>query len=169
VLYLTALALPALVEPDAKDDPGHARDRALLCLRFASGWCSSELVALDIGDLSFGDDGLEIVSRRSKTGPGGPLGATSASLRWPPPQLPGTPVRDCIDFSLITGGPVFRFAPSTALGKVPEAPTHQSVALIVKRWAPEAGFGSGALRRPLPAPSGSPPRPPRPARASSRA
>jgi integrase len=40
---------------------------ALLWLGFASGYRRSELVALDIEDLSAGDDGLAIVIRRSKT------------------------------------------------------------------------------------------------------
>jgi integrase len=64
--------LRALVEPMRKDDPGDMRDRALLCLGFASGCRRSELVALDIGDLSFGDDGLKITIRaRLKRSPGG--------------------------------------------------------------------------------------------------
>jgi hypothetical protein len=48
-------------------------------------------------------------------------------------------VRDWIDFSLITEGPVFR--PVNRFGKIlPRRLTDQSVALIVKRWALEAGF-----------------------------
>ena len=39
----------------------------MICLGFASGCRRSELVALDVGDISFGDDGLEITIRRSKT------------------------------------------------------------------------------------------------------
>ena len=50
-----------------RDDPGDVRERALICLGFASGCRRSELVALDVGDLSFGDDGLEVTIRRSKT------------------------------------------------------------------------------------------------------
>jgi site-specific recombinase XerC len=54
--------LRALVEPMRRDDPGDVRDRALLCLGFASGCRRSELVALDVEDLSFGDDGLEVTN-----------------------------------------------------------------------------------------------------------
>lgn len=69
--------LRALVEPLRKDDPGDVRGRALLCLGFASGCRRSELVALDVDDLKFADDGLEIVIRRSKTDQEG-LGRKSA-------------------------------------------------------------------------------------------
>src|SRR5262245_428594 len=41
--------LRALVEPMRRDDAGDVRDRALLCLGFASGCGRSELVALDRG------------------------------------------------------------------------------------------------------------------------
>ena len=50
-----------------RDDRGDVRDRALLCLGFASGCRRSELVGLDVEDLSFGDDGLEVTIRWSKT------------------------------------------------------------------------------------------------------
>jgi site-specific recombinase XerD len=50
-----------------RDHPGDVRDRALLCLGFAGGCRRSEFVALDVGDLCFGDDGLELTIRRSKT------------------------------------------------------------------------------------------------------
>jgi integrase len=59
--------LRALVEPLRKDDPGDMRDGALLCLGFASGCRRSKLGGLDVGDISFGDDGLEVTIRRSKT------------------------------------------------------------------------------------------------------
>lgn len=59
--------LRALVEPMRKEDPGDTRDRALICLGFASGCRRSELVGLDIEDLSFGDDGLEVTIQRSRT------------------------------------------------------------------------------------------------------
>jgi hypothetical protein len=63
---LTQGALRALVEPMRRDVPGDVRDRALIYLGFESGCRRSELVALDVGHLSFGDDGLEVTIRRSK-------------------------------------------------------------------------------------------------------
>lgn len=43
------------------------RSRAMLLLGFAGGFRRSELVALDVGDLDFGAEGLTVTLRRSKT------------------------------------------------------------------------------------------------------
>jgi integrase len=87
--------LRALVEPMRKDDPGDARDRALLCLGIASGCRRSELVALDVADLSFGDDGFEITIRRSKTDQR-VWGARWVSLSVADPRTcPVRAMRDC--------------------------------------------------------------------------
>jgi site-specific recombinase XerD len=131
--------LRALVEPMRKDDPGDVRDRALLCLGFASGCRRSELVALDVADLSFGDDGLEITIRRSKTDQEGLGRKVGIPFGARPRTCPVRAVRDWTDFSLITEGAVFR--PVNRFGKIlPSRLTDQSVALIVKRWALQAGF-----------------------------
>jgi site-specific recombinase XerD len=131
--------LRALVEPMRKDDPGDTRDRALICLGFASGCRRSELVALDVADLSFADDGLEITIRRSKTDQEGLGRKVGIPFGGRPRTCPVRAVRDWIDFSLITEGPLFR--PVNRFGKIlPSRLTDQSVALIVKRWALEAGF-----------------------------
>jgi hypothetical protein len=56
-----------------------------------------------------------------------------------PRTCPVRAARDWIDFSLITEGPLFR--PVNRFGKIlPSRLTDQSVALIVTRWALEAGF-----------------------------
>jgi integrase len=120
--------LRALVEPMRKDDPGDVRDRALLCLGFASGCRRSELIALDVEDLSFGEDG-----------PAGPRAQGGHPLRWPPRTCPVRAVRDWIDFSRLPAGPLFR--PVNRFGKILDSRlTAQSVALIVKRRALEAGL-----------------------------
>lgn len=43
------------------------RDRAILLLGFAGAFRRSELTALDVADLAFGDDGITVTLRRSKT------------------------------------------------------------------------------------------------------
>jgi integrase len=163
---LLVATLRALVEPMRKDDPGDARDRALLCLGFASGCRRSELVALDLADLSFGDDGLEIVIRCSKTDQEGLGRKVGIPFGGRPRTCPVRAVRDWIDLSLLTEGPLFR--PVNRFGKIlPRRLTDQSVALIVKRWALEAGF----IRRSSPATPyalGSPRQLRRQARASAR-
>src|SRR5690606_33256473 len=131
--------LRALIEPMRREDPGDARDRALLCLGFASGCRRSELVALDVGDISFGDDGLEITIRRSKTDQEGLGRKVGIPYGGRPRTCPVRAVRDWLDVSLLTEGPLFR--PVNRFGKIlPRRLTDQSVALIVKRWALEAGL-----------------------------
>jgi site-specific recombinase XerD len=43
------------------------RDRALLLVGFAGAFRRSELVSLVVEDLTFGEDGLKVLIRRSKT------------------------------------------------------------------------------------------------------
>jgi integrase len=136
--------LRALVEPMRKEDPGDVRDRALLCLGFASGCRRSELVALDVGDLHFGDDGLEITIRRSKTDQEGLGRKVGIPYGGRPRTCPVRAVRDWIDLSLIAKGPLFR--PVNRFGTILESRlTAQSVALIIKKWALEAGFDPAPL------------------------
>jgi integrase len=55
------------VSPAAALDPKGLRDRALLLPGFGDAFRRSELVALDVADLEFTDDGLPVTIRRSKT------------------------------------------------------------------------------------------------------
>jgi integrase len=48
-------------------DPAECRDRALLLLGFAGALRRSELVGLDVADITEGNDGLTVRLRRSKT------------------------------------------------------------------------------------------------------
>jgi site-specific recombinase XerC len=48
-------------------DPAGCRDRALLLLGFAGALRRSELVGLDLADVTEGTDGLTVHLRRSKT------------------------------------------------------------------------------------------------------
>ena len=71
-------------------------------LEFASGCRRSELVGLDVGDMSFGDDGIEVTIRWSKTDQEG-LGR---KMRIPyggrPRTCPVRAVRDWIDFAYLS-------------------------------------------------------------------
>jgi integrase len=121
-----------------------------LCLGFASGCRRSELVALDVQDLSFGDDGLELTIRRSKTDQEGLGRKVGIPYGGRPRTCPVRAVRDWIDLSYLSEGPLFR--PVNRFGKIlPSRLTGQSVALIVKRWALEGGLRPGAVRGALPA------------------
>jgi integrase len=132
--------LRALVEPMRRDDPGDTRDRALLCLGFASGCRRSERVALDVADLSFGDDGLEITIRRSKTDQEGLGRKVGIPYGGRPRTCPVRAVRDWLDLSLLAEGPLFR--PVNRFGKI--LPTaHGS-----ERGTDRQALGSGGGPRP---------------------
>jgi len=115
------------------------RDRALLLAGFAGAFRRSELVGLDVGDLEFNREGLIVNIRRSKTDQEGegrrvgiPYGSTPATC----------PVRAMEAWLAVLGadgGPLFRGINRhgrLAAGRL----TAQSVALVVKRLAAQAGM-----------------------------
>jgi integrase len=124
------------VEPETRKG---LRDRALILLGFAGAFRRSELVALDIEDLTERDEGLAILIGSSKTDQEGE-GATIAIPRVPDsPYCPVRAVRDWLVVAGIESGPVFRrmhrsdTVASTQL-------TPQSVALVIKELALKAGL-----------------------------
>jgi integrase len=130
-----------------KLDPGDTRDRALICLGFASGCRRSELVALDVADLSFGDDGLEITIRRSKTDQEGLGRKVGIPFGGRPRTCPVRAVRDWIDFSLLTEGPLFR--PVNRFGKIlPVAAYGSERGPDRQALGPRGRLRPGAVRRP---------------------
>ncbi|MGH2689686.1 MAG: site-specific integrase, partial [Actinomycetota bacterium] len=87
---------------------GGLRDRALLLVGFAGALRRSELVALDVADVSERDEGLVIVLRRSKTdheGAGREVGLPYGSN---PATCPVRSLRVWVDMAGITAGPLFR-------------------------------------------------------------
>ena len=114
------------------------RDRALLLLGFAAALRRSELVALDVQDLSFVKEGLLVHLRRSKTDQDGegrkiavPYGRTSA--------CPVKAVQQWLEHAQITAGAIFRSVSKS--GHVAEDRlTAQSVALVLKTYAQAAGL-----------------------------
>jgi integrase len=104
--------LRALIEPMRRDDPGRRPRSSPDLPRVRERLRRSELVALDVGDLSFGDDGLEVTIRWSETGQEGPGRKVGIPYGGRPRTCPIRAVRDWIDFSLLTEGPCS--APSTA-------------------------------------------------------
>jgi hypothetical protein len=80
-----------------------------------------------------------VTIRRSKTDQEGLGRKVGIPYGGRPRTCPVRAVRDWIDLSLLEEGALFR--PINRFGKVlPSRLTGQSVALIVKRWALEAGF-----------------------------
>ena len=111
-----------------------ARDRALLLLGFAGAFRRSELVALDVQDLEFTDDGLVVTLRRSKTDQEGETRRVGIPRGSGPTTCPVRALRNWLDEADITDGPVFRSV--NRHGKLqPRRLTAQSVALVIKKYA----------------------------------
>jgi integrase len=114
------------------------RDQALLLIGFAGAFRRSEIVALDIEDLEFIDQGLLITLRRSKTDQEG------SGRQVPIPFARGNicPVRALrrwLESSGIDEGAIFR--PITRAGRVlPARLTPQSVALILRKRLTRIGL-----------------------------
>jgi len=120
------------------------RDRALLLVGFAGAFRRSELVGLDVSDLAFNTAGLIVNIRRSKTDQewqgrrvGIPYGSTPATC----------PVRALEAWLAALGadeGPLFR-----AINRHGQLAgrrlTAQSVALVIKRLAAQAGMEADDL------------------------
>jgi integrase len=138
-------ALPLLPETLGRisaalpDDLSGTRDRALLLLGFAGGFRRSELVSLDVEDLSFGDDGLTVTLRHSKTdqeGEGRKVGIPFGSGKT---TCPVRAVKAWLRASAIATGPAFR--PVDKHGHMGTARlTDRGVCLVIKRACRCAGI-----------------------------
>jgi site-specific recombinase XerD len=113
------------------------RDRALLLLGFSGAFRRSELVALNVADISEDQDGLRVAIRRGKTdqeGAGRTIGIPRGEVACPVRAL-----RAWLEAAGIEAGPMFR--PIDKAGNVRSSRlTCRSVASIVKAYAGRAGF-----------------------------
>jgi len=116
-----------------------SRDRALLLVGFAGGFRRSEIVSLDVEDLTETADGLVVRLRRSKTDPEAkgttvalPYGSTAATC-------PVRSYRTWVAAAKITSGPAFRSVDRH--GRVGRGRMNAgSVARLIKRAAEAAGL-----------------------------
>ena len=118
------------------DDPRALRDRAVLGLGMASALRRSELVALEVGDLQIGHDGLRLTVRRGKTDQegAGAVIAVPAGRRIEPVRL----VREWLDLAGHADGPLFRRL--TRGGALTNDPmSDRAVARLVQKCAATAG------------------------------
>lgn len=131
----------------APDDLTGMRNRALILVGFWVAARRSELVALNVSDVSFVKGGAEVLITRSKTDQQG------AGLYKPLVSLangdatvcPVTALRAWLAASGITSGPLF---PALNHGKLttPRRPiTAQVVALVVKDYCTRAGLDAAAF------------------------
>jgi site-specific recombinase XerD len=125
------------------------RDRALIALGFAGAFRRSELVALEVTDLTETPDGLRVLVRRSKTDQTG-HGQEVAMLRGRRLR-PVEALQTWLTASGISDGPIFRQVNKS--GRVlPGALKAETVATVVKEAAERAGldpdkFAGHSLRR----------------------
>ncbi len=127
---------------------GH-RDRALILLGFAGAFRRSELVGLDLTDLTFSRDGLTITLRRSKTdqeGQGRKIGLPYGSNPETCPVRGSTSV--WLELTGVTGGPVFRSINRHGHVQV-SGLAAIDVARVVKKLVERAGPDPSEVRGPF--------------------
>jgi len=120
-------------------DPAGCRDHALLLLGFAGALRRSELVGLDLEDVTEGPDGLTLRLRRCKTDQEGAGRTVGIPYGSNPGTCPVRAWRAWFQASSITSGPAFR--PVDRHGRVGTTRlSAQAVALVLKRHAARAGL-----------------------------
>jgi len=125
-------------------DSSGCRDRALLLLGFAGALRRSELVGLDVADITEGTDGLTVRLRRSKTDQEGAGRTVGVSYGSNPVTCPVRAWRAWLELSGITEGPAFRSVDRHGrIGTTRLSP--QAVALVLKRHAARAGIDPGEV------------------------
>src|SRR6185295_8946823 len=125
-------------------DPGliGLRDRALILLGFAGAFRRSELVGLDVEDCVFGNDGLTVTLRRSKTDQQGAGRKIGIPYGANPETCPVRTVQGWIEQAAITAGPLFR--PINRHRQVLQGRLSGiDVARVVKKLAERAGLDAG--------------------------
>jgi len=125
-------------------DLAGVRDRALLLLGFAGAFRRSELVALDLADVSFTPQGLVATIRRSKTDQEGEGRQVGIPRGQHAATCPVRAVQSWMAAAGISGGPLFR--PIDRHGHMADRRlSDRAVALIVKRAAAAAGLDPSVM------------------------
>jgi site-specific recombinase XerD len=125
-------------------DSGGCRDHALLLLGFAGALRRSELVGLDVEDVTEGPDGLTVRLRRSKTDQEGAGRTVGIPYGSNPSTCPVRAWRAWLELSGITEGPAFRSVDRHGRIGITRL-TAQAVALVVKGHAARAGLDSSEV------------------------
>lgn len=129
-------------DPESSTSPltlSAERDRALLVVGFAGALRRSELVALEVDDVTFGAEGLRLVVRKSKTDPHGEGHVKGIRYGEHPATCPVRALRAWLRASGIERGPIFR--PVDRHGNISDGTlTGRSVARIIKRACARAGL-----------------------------
>jgi site-specific recombinase XerD len=136
---VTALTTPLLKRAlnDTSKTMADQRDRALILIGMAGALRRSELVALEVSDLTFSTEGVRLVIKRSKgdqfgEGQAIAIGRTNTNL------CPVANLEAYLERAGISEGRVFRAIDRH--GNFGARMTGQSVALIVRKWTNRAGL-----------------------------
>lgn len=132
------------ISQDLPDKLVGLRDRALLLIGFAGALRRSELVALNVDDVSFVDNGLEILIRRSKTDQEAKGEKKGIPFGSDPATCPVRALRAWLNESHLQKGSLFRAIDkygNIRLGTL----TGRSVARIVKLRAKEVGLSADCI------------------------
>lgn len=147
---VTAYQIQLLISSCAADTGGRAafanlRDRSLLLLGFAAGLRRSELVALDVEDLSFSASGLTVHVASRKAGQDGQGTRVSVARIAQAKDCPVRATETWLRRSQITYGPVFPRL--TAAGTIENRLTGNGVWKILRRRAALVGLQAPAGAR----------------------
>lgn len=114
------------------------RDRAILLLGFAGAFRRSELVSIDVENITFSRDGFVVLLRKSKTDQEGEGFEKAIPYGGNPITCPVRAIKDWVECSKITSGPIFR--PINRHGQLQtKRLSSHAIALIVKRCYLEDG------------------------------
>lgn len=140
---LTVPQLRAMVEGLPDTNAGR-RDKALLLLGFAAALRRSEAVALDAADIAFGEAGMTVLIRKSKTDQEGEGASLGVPFGRRESTCPVRAMRRWLEAAQIAEGPVFR--PVRRGDRVVAGRLYaRGVAEIVKRAAAAIGLDPAAL------------------------
>ena len=114
------------------------RDKALLLFGYAGAFRRSELVSLNLEDLTFTQDGVRVNLRRSKTDQEGEGQVKGIGHGMNAVTCPVKALQAWMEVAGITSGPVFRAI--SRHGQISEAPlSDKGIVLVVKRIAKRLG------------------------------
>ncbi len=119
------------------------RDRAILTLGFAGALRRSEIVGLDVGDVSFEGQGAKVTVRRSKTDQEASGTTVAIPYGANPVTCPVRSVQAWIRASDVTEGPLFRSV--NRHGRVGARLSGNDVARLLKSLADAAGIPSESV------------------------
>lgn len=120
------------------------RDRALLLMGFAGAFRRSELAGLNVEDLSFRPEGVQISLRRSKTDQEGHGLSKAIFFASDPKTCPVRALRKWLEKSGLTEGRLFRSVDRH--GRLGVSLSDRAIALVVKKRLPEGDFSGHSLR-----------------------